>query len=202
MDTIEKRKPFTVLCGEKKSMEERKKALRAHMRKQRTLVDNRDVKERLMTEGVFAALERAGLADADCFFVYMSYSSEARTDTLIDALQKRGKRVLAPRVEGAEMVAVEVGEDMSLSEMGIREPVGQAYEGEIDVAIMPLLAVDEKGNRLGYGGGFYDKFLQKNPRLFKLAYAYDIQLVDEVPSTSTDVKVDAIVTDKRILFIN
>ena len=201
MDTTNRRGQMTLLCVEDKSIAERKSALRAHMRKWRALVDNRDVKEILMSDAVFAALKEAGKEDAEKFFVYMSYSSEACTDKVIEALQEKGKKVYAPRVVGKEMEVVEIGDDIALSEKGIREPIGQPYEGKMDVAIMPLLAVDEKGNRLGYGGGYYDRYLSRHPETFKIAYAYDGQVVGSIPTEATDIKVDAIVTEKRIFFI-
>ena len=96
------------------------------------------------------------------------------------------------------MVAVALCEDCALSKWGIREPVGKAYTGDIDLIVLPLLAVDRQGNRLGYGGGYYDKFLQKHPKAVTVAYCYDFQIVQSVPVESTDKSVQYIVTDKRI----
>ena len=190
---------FKLIIGEKKGIVERKKELRAHMKKRRALTDNKDVKEDLMLDNFFQALREAGKENAERFFVYMSYSSEARTDKLIAALQAQGKKVYAPCVDGQEMTLIEIGEDFSLSDMGIREPIGEAYEGEMDVAVMPLLAVDEQGNRLGYGGGYYDRYLQKHPEVMTIGYAYDTQVIEEVPSEPWDKKIQIIVTDKRVL---
>ena len=199
MDTMDKRKNFTLLCGEKKSVEVRKKELRKHMKARRALVDNKDVKEDLMVERLFSALQAFRKSESKNFFVYLSYSSEARTDKLIAALQERGKKVYAPCVMGEEMILIEIGDDFALSEKGIREPVGEAYTGEIDVAVMPLLAVEEQGNRLGYGGGYYDRYLQRNPNVFTVGFAYDLQVLDEVPCEDTDRRIDVVVTDKRTI---
>ena len=200
MTTTDKQKGFTLLYGEQKSVETRKKELRRHMKGRRALIDNKDVKEDLMVEGFFGALDAFGKEGAEKFFVYMSYSSEARTDKLIERLQEKGKKVYAPCVTGDDMLLVEVGDDFALSDKGIREPVGEPYEGEVDVVVMPLLAVDKKGNRLGYGGGYYDRYLQKHPNVFTIAFAYDEQIVDEVPCDERDRRVDAIVTDKRTAY--
>ena len=200
MDTTDKRKNFTVICGKGKSLAEQKAELRAYMKKQRTLVDNRDVKEVLMIDNFFTALKEVGKEDAATFFVYMSYSSEARTDGLIAALKERGKAVYAPRVEGEEMVAVLLDDDLALSSMGIREPIGQPFEDAVDVVVLPLLAVDEQGNRLGYGGGYYDRYLQKYSGAYTIGFAYDNQVVNSVPCESTDVKISAIVTDQRVIY--
>lgn len=200
MGTMDKRKNFTLICGEEKSLAQQKSELRAYMKKQRTLVDNKDVKEKLMIDNFFAALKQLGKEDAKTFFVYMSYSSEARTDGLIEALLERGKVVYAPRVEGEEMVIALLEEDVALSSMGIREPIGQPYGGDVDVVVMPLLAVDDKGNRLGYGGGYYDKYLHRHPNSCTIGFAYDCQVVKKVPSEETDVQLCAVATDKRVIY--
>ena len=99
------------------------------------------------------------------------------------------------------MQAVLYGEDMQLSSLGIREPVGAAYEGKMDIAITPMFAVDESGNRLGYGGGYYDRFLRSHKETLAIAYGYDFQIVKSVPTEPFDERVGAIVTDKRIIKI-
>ena len=86
------------------------------------------------------------------------------------------------------------------SSFGILEPEGEASDIDDFVAIMPCLAVDKYGNRIGYGGGYYDKFL-KNKSAFKIALCYDFQFVDKIVSDKHDIKVDCIVTDKQILNI-
>ena len=73
------------------------------------------------------------------------------------------------------------------------------FKEDISVTVLPLLAVDEKGNRLGYGGGYYDKYLALHPATLKIGYCFDFQILKEIPTTETDVKVDVIVTDQRII---
>ncbi len=182
---------------------ERKKRLRAYMKNRRADNENRDVKEKLLTENTLSLFEtlfaeQIGKGEKLRCFCYLSYSLEAGTDMIVEKLKEKGVEVLCPRVEGAEMVAVVLGEDCALSRWGIREPVGKAYTGEIDFIVLPLLAVDGQGNRLGYGGGYYDKFLQKHPEAITVAYCYDFQIVQSVPTESTDKRVQYIVTDKRI----
>ena len=182
---------------------ERKKRLRAYMKNRRAENENRDLKEELLTKNALSLVEtlfaeRMGKGEQLRCFCYLSYSSEAGTDMLVEKLQEKGVEVLCPRVEGKEMSAVALGEDCALSKWGIREPVGKAYTGDIDLIVLPLLAVDRQGNRLGYGGGYYDKFLQKHPKAVTVAYCYDFQIVQSVPVESTDKSVQYIVTDKRI----
>lgn len=181
-------------AGSPLSAAEKKASLRSYMKKRRGENENRDVKEDLLL-GHFLS---SGAADKESFFVYLSFSSEAPTDKLIAYLVAAGKKVYCPRVEDGEMAAVIFGEDFTLSRYGIREPVGEPFGGEIDVAVLPLLAVDERGARLGYGGGYYDRFLKGRPIGLKIAYCYDFQLVREVPEEEHDERADMIVTDKRI----
>ena len=179
---------------------EKKARLRAYMKKKRMETTNRDLKEQRLIEhfyqAVFGETSHPGMRLS--FFIYLSFSREAPTDGLIERLLADGHRVYCPRVESGEMVAVEYGEDFTLSDYGIREPVGDAHQGEIDVAVIPFLAVDKRGNRLGYGGGYYDKFL-KNSTAKRVAYGYGFQIVNEVPTEGWDEKMDVIVTDEEII---
>jgi 5-formyltetrahydrofolate cyclo-ligase len=180
----------------------RKKNLRAYMKEKRGENENRDGKEMQMLENLFS--KQAGLiqrGEKKKWFVYLSFSSEARTDLVIERLLELGQEVFCPRVEGKDMYAVRYGEDFSLSKYGVREPVGEVYNGEMDIAIVPMLAVDKRGNRLGYGGGYYDKWLAVRPTCKRVAFVFDMQLLKEVPSEDTDQKMDMIITDKQVLFV-
>lgn len=185
------------------SVQERKASMRSYMKARRGENENRDIKASLLLQH-FKTLffgDWMGAGMRRNYFVYLSYSSEAPTDELILFLLEQGQRVFCPRVEGQALLAVEFGDDFTLSDIGIREPVGEAYTGEIDVIIFPLLAVDKKGNRLGYGGGFYDRFASKHPNAKRIALAYDFQIVENVPHEAWDEQVQAIVTDVKAIYI-
>lgn len=181
-----------------------KKRLRAYMKGRRGENENRDVKECLLAEHVLQALWDKGIGTGaeKRIFVYLSYSSEAPTDKLIERLLEDGWIVYAPRVEGKTMAAVEYGEDFALSELGIREPLGKRYDGRMDVAIVPMLAADEQGGRLGYGGGYYDRYLSVHTETWRLGYGFDFQIVRQVPTEEHDVRLDGVITDKRIVWTN
>ena len=185
------------------SVRERKDNLRRFMKARRADNANRDVKELLMCDNVFAAInsDLTGAGTRLNFFVYLSYSSEAKTDKLIERLKKQGHFVYAPRIENKEMVPVLLEEDFTLSRYGIREPVGEVFDGRIDVIVAPLLAVDKHGNRLGYGGGYYDAFFRKYPGAKRMAFCYDFQILQDVPNEACDEKIDVIVTDKQIVYV-
>lgn len=172
------------------------------MKKCRAENSNRDVKETSLIDNlfkmVFQETEWAGAKRT--FFIYLSFGLEAPTDKLIARLKEEGHVVCCPRIEDGEMIAVLHGEEFALSGYGIYEPLGEIFQGEIDFAIIPFLAVDEKGNRLGYGKGYYDRFL-KNVNAKRIAYGYDFQIVSSVPCEAWDERMDCIVTDEKILRI-
>ncbi len=181
---------------------ESKKRLRAYMKARRGENENRDVKESLLLDNAFSALQEKGLGTGTGkrVFVYLSFSSEAPTDKLIERLIEQGWQVYCPRIDDKKMSAVEYGEDFELSAYGIREPLGKAYDGDMDVVIVPMLAVDEQGRRLGYGGGYYDRYLGAHPETLLLAYGFDFQILRQVPTETHDIKMDGIITDKRIVW--
>ena len=163
-------------------------------------MDNRDGKEECLIENLYKALslQTDGAGTGLTFFVYLSFSREAPTDKLIESLLSDGYRVCCPRIQNKEMVAVEYGDDFTLSAFGVREPTGEVYDGNVDFAIVPLLAADRKGNRLGYGGGYYDKYL-KGTKARRIGFCYDCQLVQNVPVDEWDERLDVIVTENQIL---
>lgn len=148
-------------------------------------------------------LSLPAIGDKNIFFVYCSFASEADTMPVINALLEKGKTVLLPRVENTDMVAAKYRSDRRKNRYGIEEPTGAAYDKHrIEVTVLPLLAADQKGNRLGYGGGYYDRFL-KDTTCLKIGYCYDFQVADK-PFTfaeAHDVRLDWLVTDKRIIRI-
>ncbi len=172
------------------------------MKERRGNNENRDVKERLLVENLLSTLHTLNKdKDEKNVFCYLSYSSEAPTDCLIERLIEEGYSVYCPRVVGQEMETVKYGEDFAISSLRIREPIGEAFKGEMHYVIVPFLAVDRQGNRLGYGGGYYDRYFAKNPLAKRIAYGYDFQIQSQVPTEETDIKMNCIVTDKQVLFI-
>ena len=88
---------------------------------------------------------------------------------------------------------------------GISEPdsaLPQPIINEYTVCIVPGLAFTPDGGRLGYGGGFYDRFLADNPGVYTIALAFDAMIVDELPLSAHDLKVDSIVTEERMVLCN
>lgn len=177
-----------------------KAELRTYAKNKRMENVNRDVKEELLIDHFYTAVfgETKGAGMRRSFFIYLSFFREAPTDKLIERLRSDGHTIYCPRLENGEMVAALYGEDFTLSKFGIREPTGEAYQGDFDFIVAPLLAVDRQGNRLGYGGGYYDKFM-KNKRAKRVGYCYQFQVVPYVPVEAWDEPLQQIVTDEEII---
>ncbi len=190
--------------GEALTLTERKEGLRAYMKSRRADNENRDVKEELLCENVCSVLEdfvkTGGAGTRRKVFIYLSFSSEAPTDKLIETLLEKGFSIYCPRIEEGKMQAAAYGEDFTLSAWGIREPLGELLQGEADFIITPLLAADERGNRLGYGKGYYDRYFAEHPKGVRIGYGYDFQILREVPCEDADERLDVLVTDKRVCF--
>ena len=131
----------------------------------------------------------------ESFFIYNVFSSEADTKRITGALLDAGKRVYLPRVEGLHMRSVPYGKTQ-IGAYGIEEPSGQAFEGEIQVTVVPLLAVNKKLYRIGYGKGYYDRYL-KNRRTLKIGLGYSFQ-IEEFKEDEWDEPLDAFVCEKEI----
>ena len=153
--------------------------------------------------------------DAKTILFYASFRSEAETLKAIQNTLKLKKRVALPVVD-AEHKQLKLYEIRDISElsagyMGIPEPVPSRTRNmslnEIDIEIIPGIGFDLRGNRLGYGAGYYDKLLShKSKRLSKtkgrittIALAFEDQIAEKIPSEPHDIRVDLIVTDKRVI---
>ena len=139
------------------------------------------------------------LQRAETILMYYSLPDEVNTHAYIDQLLTEGKKILLPEViDGENMVIREYTGKHDLKEgaFHIMEPVGSLFPEEryqeINLAIIPGMAFDAKRNRLGRGKGYYDRFLQKIPQVYKIGICFPFQLVDEIPTEETDIKMDAI----------
>jgi 5-formyltetrahydrofolate cyclo-ligase len=145
------------------------------------------------------------VADARTVMAFWSFGSEVETAPLLERLHAAGKRVVLPRVEGEDVVAVvyETGDEVLAAAFGAMEPAGQltVEPAEVDVVITPGVAFDRAGNRVGYGGGFYDRFLPRTrDGVAAIAIAFALQIVDEpLPTAGFDRPVDAIVTEDEVV---
>ncbi len=139
---------------------------------------------------------------------YLNFGSELASEVWVRQALADGKSVLLPRVNKAnkhlELFQVKnLDGEVAVGAYGIREPSiekCQRFEalGEIELILMPGVAFDRKGGRLGYGGGYFDKLLAHLPhRPVLIAGAFAMQVVEEIPQESTDHKIDWLVTENE-----
>ncbi len=134
---------------------------------------------------------------------FASFRSEVETGPMIRLVLQSGKRVVLPKVRGSELALYEIRDfdnDVESGVWGIPEPKSfmPASLTDIDLMIIPGAAFDKKGNRLGYGAGYYDKLLPAF-RKATVALAFEAQIVDEIPVDSHDVPMQKIITEKRVI---
>ena len=138
-------------------------------------------------------------------FSFVSYGTEADTYGIIRQVLAEGEmKVAAPRVAGREMEFYRITsiDELQPGYQGIPEPViTECVRAEDGVMLLPGLAFDLEKNRVGYGGGFYDRYLERcNLKLLATAgIAYDFQIVDRISTEPFDCRVQWIITDKRTL---
>ena len=142
-------------------------------------------------------------------FIYVNMDSEINTIDIIKELLTSDKVVAVPKVipvslKERQMKALKINSMLQLNEsgaFGILEPSVECEDisEDVDLIIIPGLAFDINGNRLGYGGGFYDRFLRKYPNSKRVALCYDFQIFDEIPHEFFDEKVDLIISEEKII---
>ena len=166
----------------------RRRALTPHERATRSVA----IADRLLA---LPELRRAGTVMA-----FWSFGSEVDTAPILERLESDGVRIALPRLEHGEIVAVAFrrGDPTIETSFGAQEPaegVTLAAE-EIDVVVAPGVAFDRGGFRVGYGGGFYDRFFRLVRRdAFRVGIGFALQVVDDMPHGRVDVPVDAVVTE-------
>ena len=116
---------------------------------------------------------------------------------------KREKTLLFPvsHRRGMTVHPYAGNEHMHRGKFGIPEPTTPAYDGEIDLVIVPAVAFDAKGRRLGRGGGYYDRFIKKLTHTVLVGVGYDFQLVDEVPAAHHDQRVHRIILPSKTILV-
>ena len=139
---------------------------------------------------------------------YVSTGSEVRTESMIKEAMKLGKKIAVPAVE-LEEHALKVCElndcdaELAPGAFGILEPKKECRRelppADIDLVIVPGIAFDRKGVRIGYGKGFYDKLLPSMEGVRIIGLAFDFQILPEIPVEDHDVRVDKIITEKAVL---
>ena len=140
-------------------------------------------------------------------FIYLGFGSEINTIKYVEDFLDEGKKIIIPYTDMKNKVmhGIEINtlDGLKKNKFGILEPADTSKifnKEDIDLVIMPGVAFDRSGNRVGYGGGYYDKFLSEiNSDIPTIALAYDIQILEEVPSEKHDIKVHMVITEKETI---
>ena len=172
-----------------------KKALRKQIRDQKRAMTEEQI--RLSSEKLGKMFLSSELyKQAKTIYGYLPYNQEVRTVPMLEQALKDGKKVAVPKVYGDEMRFIYMT-DLTQVEVGyaqIPEPVADGPVGDDPTALvlMPGLAFDREGHRIGYGGGFYDKFLAAEPNHPTIALCYAFQMVEQLPTEEFDIPVDLV----------
>lgn len=149
-------------------------------------------------------LKLSELKDITAVGIYLSLRNEVMVEKLFEPLHAQGKLICTPIVSGTknlDFVRLDSLSDLKKGPGGVREPKVKEciLETQIEALVIPGIAFDPRGYRVGWGRGYYDTFLSKNPNLIKIGAAYDFQIIDRIEAEDHDIKMDYVVTEKRIL---
>ncbi|MBN1613943.1 MAG: 5-formyltetrahydrofolate cyclo-ligase [Deltaproteobacteria bacterium] len=148
------------------------------------------------------------IRDCAVLMAFLSFGSEVETDAIIEWAWQQDKRVCVPRCRPGERRIdphrIKSYDDLEPGSFGIREPKPEMATlqpiADIDAALVPAVAFDRRGYRVGYGGGYYDRFLPELPtQTIRVGLAFSCQLVEAIPAGAHDVPVDMIVTEKEVI---
>lgn len=196
---------------------ETKKQIRTRVLKERRAL-TADVRDRYSQKIRSLTVMHPLFQSAREIYCYASFREEVWTAGLMEEAWNYGKRVAVPRVmdEGKmDFFYIENLEELSPGYYGIPEPAwdaskialpesisepgmyrGPAADGSQVLILLPGAAFDKRGNRIGYGKGFYDRYLYRFPKCHRIGLAYSIQCVDEIPAEPLDISVEAVITEK------
>ncbi len=191
-----------------------KKRLREKLLKRRDSIppDQKALKNAAIEKKLFELDE---FQKADILLMYVSFRSEVDTRTCLNDVLSMGKRLILPVVDtrhsALKLYEVKSPSELTPGYMGIPEPDIRENRkvsiADVDLVIIPGTGFDIEGNRLGYGGGYYDRLLGYESRqlanaenhILTVALAFEEQIEDEIPAEPHDIKVDIIITDKRVV---
>ncbi|ROR29315.1 5-formyltetrahydrofolate cyclo-ligase [Mobilisporobacter senegalensis] len=157
------------------------------------------------SNNIFHRLEDfISLDNYDAIYTYIAFNEEVQTNPIVHYGFRNKLKIAVPKIVNKQMdfYYIKQMEELKIGFYGILEP--DSHQKAIDdhvLMIMPGLAFDEECNRIGYGAGYYDRYLMANKHLsiHKIALAYDFQIVDQLEVNPYDIKVDHIITPTRVI---
>lgn len=175
-----------------------KKKLRQSLLDIRRDTPNKTVKSKVIKKKI---LPLQAIISAKTILLYYPIKDEVDISGLFQILQEQGKVIFLPKVKNLKIAKFSTGTPLMKKVEGIYEPDISVNENpeEVDVAIIPGLGFDSKGNRIGHGGGWYDRILQEIKISYIIGVCFDSQIIPNVPTEIHDKSVDMVITEKQII---
>ena len=172
-----------------------KKELRREIReKKRAMTEEEIISRSEKLAQLFLTTE--AYRSAKSIYGYLPYNQEVRTVPMLEQAIADGKRVAVPKIYGDTMKFLWLDDlnDVAKSEKGIPEPIADepVADDETALVLMPGVAFTENGDRMGYGGGYYDRFLAAEPNHPTVALCYAFQMVESLPTEEFDIPVELV----------
>lgn len=194
----------------------KKESLRKEVKQKRKLLSEAYVAEnsRIICDRLseFLQAHNSGpdIAGYDTYLLYASANNEVDLSYFVDRARELGKTIAFPRVDKSgendmDFYRIDSVKDLSEGNFHIMEPVEGCrlvIPTDKTICLVPGLVFSEKGNRIGYGRGFYDNYFNRYMNITKIGIAFDFQIYPDWEAYSSDVSMDALITEKREVFIN
>lgn len=187
----------TSLSLEKKQIRELLKARRAAIKQD----DHITYSQRICDQ----VLAHPKIKEAKTVFGFISWSSEINTHPLMKALLRENKTLLVPKILSREIMQAQIltdWTDLREDRLGILAPQTSFLHSEsVDVVITPGLGFTDSGHRIGFGAGYYDRWFSQHEHSYRLAIAFEAQVIESLPVETTDIPVHEIITERRSILI-
>lgn len=179
-----------------------KKSLREIVLEKRNSLTKNDIREK-SKKIKDALLNLDEFKKSKIVMFYVSFNNEVYTHDMVKESLRR-KTVIVPKLSDNEIepsIIIDFDQLIPSGKFGILEPIEatKITPKNIQLILVPGIAFDRKGHRIGYGFGYYDKFLRKVPKALKIGLAFDFQVVEQIPKEWHDMAVDVVVTDNGII---
>ena len=172
---------------EKKTLRQQIRSIKKQYSREELATQSEKILQQLASHPRFLQAEKVML--------YASLPDEVQTLDFIENWRHR-KTIILPTVVGDDIIPVELADNVAFAEgdFHIPEPQNHPYSGEFDLIVVPGMAFDANGHRLGRGRGYYDRFLTLHPHVHTIGLCFDFQLLSEVPSEPHDRIIDEIIS--------
>lgn len=172
---------------EKKELRSKIKALKKEHTKEQLLEQSEKILAKLEQHPDFIKAERVML--------YSALPDEVQTQSFLEKWHLK-KQIILPTVVGDDIVPVAYGKDtaFAVGDFNILEPQNEPYQGGFDLIVVPGIAFDRNGNRIGRGRGYYDRFLCQHLDVKRIGICFNFQLVDKVPTEPLDIRMDEVIS--------